>query len=44
LEEVQEQAAADRQQAAIDRQAFQQEIRHVWEYLMGQQRNGGSAQ
>lgn len=26
-------AAQDRQQAAIDRQTFQTEIRRIWEYL-----------
>jgi len=32
--------AQDRQQAAIDRQAFQNEIQRIWEYL--RDRNGGS--
>jgi len=35
-----EQAAADRQQAAIDRQAWQAEIRRIWEYLLQQGGNG----
>ncbi|MDF5730474.1 MAG: hypothetical protein PUP92_21235 [Rhizonema sp. PD38] len=36
-----EQAAQDRQQAAIDRQEFRTEIRQIWEYL--RDRNGGSS-
>lgn len=36
-----EQAAQDRQQTAIDRQEFRQEIRQIWEYL--RDRNGGSS-
>ncbi len=35
-----EQVAVDRQQTAIDRQTFQTEIRHIWEYLSSQNRNG----
>lgn len=34
------QAAADRQQAAIDRQAWQTEIQRIWEYLLQQGGNG----
>ncbi|MUG99347.1 hypothetical protein F7734_46505 [Scytonema sp. UIC 10036] len=34
-------AAADRQQAAIDRQEFRTEIRRIWEYL--RDRNGSSS-
>jgi hypothetical protein len=38
-----EQAAADRQQAVIDRQQFQAEIRRIWEYLyLLQGRNGST--
>jgi|GEM_PF-1435758 len=40
IEEIQTQAASDRQQAAIDRQAWQAETRRIWEYLQG--RNGGN--
>lgn len=36
-----EQAAQDRQQAAIERQEFRTEIRRIWEYL--RDRNGGSS-
>jgi len=36
-----EQAAADRQQAAIDRQAWQAEINRIWQYLIGQQPGNG---
>ncbi|MEC4816720.1 MAG: hypothetical protein SAK29_26150 [Scytonema sp. PMC 1069.18] len=36
-----ESAAQDRQQAAIDRQEFRNEIRQIWEYL--RDRNGGSS-
>ncbi len=35
-----EQAAQDRQQAAIDRQTWQAEIRTIWEYLLRQSGNG----
>jgi cell division protein FtsB len=32
--------AQDRQQAAIDRQAFQAEIQRIWQYLLQQDGNG----
>jgi|GEM_PF-857135 uncharacterized coiled-coil protein SlyX len=35
-----EQAAQDRQQAAIDRQAWQAETQRIWEYLLQQRGNG----
>ncbi|MBR8834805.1 MAG: hypothetical protein DSM106950_12395 [Stigonema ocellatum SAG 48.90 = DSM 106950] len=35
-----EQAAQDRQQAAIDRQAWQTEINRIWQYLERQTGNG----
>jgi hypothetical protein len=41
IEEIRTQAAADRQQAAIDRQAWQAETRRIWEYLEG--RDGGTS-
>ena len=33
-------AAQDRQQAAVDRQAWQTEIQRIWEYLLQQGGNG----
>jgi hypothetical protein len=45
LESTQEQAVQDRQQAAIDRQQFQEEIKRIWEYLyLSQGKNGHSQQ
>jgi hypothetical protein len=41
VDSLAEQAAQDRQQAAIDRQEFRTEIRQIWEYL--RERNGGSS-
>jgi len=38
-----EEAAADRQQAALDRTAWSAEIRRIWEYLLRQGNNGHSA-
>ena len=35
-----EQSAADRQQAAIDRQSWQTEIQRIWQYLLQQGGNG----
>ncbi len=35
-------ADQDRQQAAIDRQAFQTEIQRIWQYLLQQDGNGRS--
>lgn len=41
-ERLAEEAAQDRQQAAIDRQAFQSEIQRIWQYLLQQGGNGRS--
>ncbi|MEC4819195.1 MAG: hypothetical protein SAK29_38875 [Scytonema sp. PMC 1069.18] len=41
MDAIAAQAAQDRQQAAIDRQEFRNEIRQIWEYL--RDRNGGSS-
>ncbi len=41
VDSLAEQAAQDRQLAAIDRQEFRTEIRQIWEYL--RDRNGGSS-
>ena len=41
-ERLAEEAAQDRQQAAIDRQAFQTEIQRIWQYLLQQGGNGRS--